>query len=656
VRASLPARLLLALLLLLGVLDLLRPDFGDALRPWQWSLGALTVFALWRWLETRGWLFREALPVLALAVFLLPTYVDHSRSIESDGVHYYAHLRSLLFDFDLDTSNDYRLLGHPQRGPDVLPVGAAILWAPLVLVVHIAFQAARLFGAPVPTGAEPAYQAAVCLSTLAYGGAGLFLLQDALRRFAGRSAAFWATVLVWVGSPLRFYLYVLPSLAHGAEFFAAVLVLRAYLALRERPTTRAVVRAGLACGLLFLVRSQDGLLLLLPGIELAWRFARGPDRVLWLKRSALLAGVFVLAALPQLAVWQATFGRPFLIPHERIHGADFLHLDKPQLVGTLIGPEGGLFASYPILFAAALGLLVLLLRDPRYVVAVAPVLVLTWYVNATVFDWYQVRRFTGIVPLLAPALAVVLTPLARAGVLVMALVAFFALRYDQAVDVLRHEPGEPVPVRSAVARVADDVVRDGYRLLEPRAPRAAVALLSSYTGEPILADGVTRLDLSRDLPALQFPYLARGLSPVTVEDGVPARWVTGKECRLFLPIADPTGVIVTIRARPLETPEPQVMDILWNGVPVGEQVMTSSWEDYRFHVAASSVRPGTNEVVLRFGLSPIYRRARGEGPREIRAAAIAAVTLHREAERLSDGDAVDSGMAFQDITAGRQGP
>src|SRR5262245_51858011 len=89
-------------LALLVVLDLLRPYLGDALRPWQWGLGALAIALVWRWLRSRGWLLAEALPLLALAAFLLPTYVDHSRSLESDGIHYYAHLRSILFDADLD--------------------------------------------------------------------------------------------------------------------------------------------------------------------------------------------------------------------------------------------------------------------------------------------------------------------------------------------------------------------------------------------------------------------------------------------------------------------------------------------------------------------------------------------------------------------------
>ena len=43
-----------------------------------------------------------------------------------------------------------------------------------------------------------------------------------------------------------------------------------------------------------------------------------------------------------------------------------------------------------------------------------------------------------------------------------------------------------MPVRAALARVADDIAAGRYRLLEPYAPGAAVRLLGSYTGERLL--------------------------------------------------------------------------------------------------------------------------------------------------------------------------
>lgn len=586
--------------------------------------------ALWAVLRERGRTFREALPYLALAAFLIPTYVDHSRNMESDGIHYYAYVRSLLFDGDLDLRNDYELLGWDNTAHrNVLPVGAAILWSPLVLLVHLGREAGRLFGAGAPNGVEPIYQGAACLATLAYGAAGLFLLQGALRRWTGAAAAFWATVLCWIGSPLRFYLSVIPGMAHGAEFFAAVLVLRAYLVLRDRPDVRSAVRAGAACGLLFLVRSQDGILLSLPALELAWGAVRGPDRRGPARAGLAMIAAFAVTALPQVAVWQAMFGVPLLIPHKVIHGAQFMRLEHPELWGTLFSPRGGLFLNHPAMLLAALGLALLAFRDGRYVAAVLPALLATWYVNSTIFDWYHVRRFTGLVPFLAPGLACLIAPVTRTVWIVPALLAFLVLRYDLAVDTLRALPGQPVTARAACSEVSRSLAADAYRLVEPASPRAAVRILGAWTREPLLDDHTTTIDMGGNPAVLRLPLRARNFSDPEVEDGVRCRWVRDRDARLFIPLSRASAVQVTVRARALETVEPQFMELDWNGTMVGRQPMTTAWADYTFAVPAPAVRPGTNELVLRFDRAPLYRRVRGQGPHEVRPAAIASITLER---------------------------
>lgn len=628
-------RALLLTLLVLAALDLARPYAGPhpLLLAAQWTAGLAALAFLGGTLRERGRSFRESLPALALAALLLPTYLYHSRNLESDGVNYYAFLRSLLFDLDLDLANDCTLLGPPCTPVNAQPVGAAVLWSPFIVLVHVLWQVGRLLGAPPPQGVEPLYQAAACLGTLVYAAAGLFLLMDALKRWASPAVAFWATVLCWVGSPLRFYLSVMPGFAHGGEFLAAVLVLRTYLALREHPEPRRAAACGLACGFAFLMRSQDAVLLGLPAVELALRLRR--DRVGAVRASLVLGGAFLVAALPQVAVWQAMFGTPVLVPHTLQHGAAFMNLAEPQLAGTLLSPRGGLFVNYPAMLLAFAGLLVLALRDGRYVVSVLPSLLLGWYVNSAIFDWIQVRRFTGLVPLLAPGLARALVPLARAGVVVMAVVAFLVLRYDLAVDALRSQPGQPVPARAALVEMGDGLARDAYRILEGVAPRAAVALLGAYTGERFLEQTVSEIDLAGDPGVLRLPQRARGLSEPDVEDGVACRWVRDPdggptpEARLFLPLAWQGEVLVTIRARPLETREPQTVTLIWSDVTVERLEMSAAWADYRFHVPRSAVRPGTNVLVLRFDRAPIYRRVRGYGPREVRPAALARVTLHR---------------------------
>lgn len=605
----------------LAALDLARPYLGTGLRPWQWALGIGAVVGVWFW--------RRDVPMAALAALLIPVAVDHSRNLESDGIHYYSYLRSLLFDQDLDLANDYGLLGwHDPAHHNVLPVGPAVLWSPFVLVVHAGREAARLFGFGPPNGAEPVYQAAACLGSVVYGSLGLFLLLGTLRRFLPPWVAFFTTLLSWVGSPLRFYLDVLPCLAHVIEFAAAVLVLHTTWALRDGRTPLRAAAAGAACGLVFLARSQDGLLLLVPLVALGAGLRTDPRGTLRL--ASLLGIAFVLVATPQMAVWQAMFGKPVLVPHTALHGSTFMRLTEPELVGTLVSPRGGLFLSYPALFLAVLGLAPLARREPRYAVSVFVVFLAMWYVNATVFDWYQVRRYTGVVPLLAPALAVWVGVLARRTWLLPALAAFLAFRYDLAVDSLRGQPGDPAPPAAVAHRLASDGARDAYRWSHTVLPGTAASLLGAVTGRVTDPRAGIHIDLSRD-PLPRLPEPARHLSAVTMEDGRPCRWVTERETRLFVPLSHPEALTIDVDLRALETEEPQAVEALWNDTPVGRADLPPAWVTRRFHVPRAVVRPGTNILVLRFDRGPIYRRVRGVGPRQVRPAALTSVTVGTEA-------------------------
>jgi hypothetical protein len=213
--------------------------------------------------------------------------------------------------------------------------------------------------------------------------------------------------------------------------------------------------------------------------------------------------------------------------------------------------------------------------------------------------------------------------------IVPALLAFLVLRYDLAVDSLRALPGEPVTARAACREVARSLAADAYRLVEPTAPRTAAGLLGWLTGERILEDGGTRIDMAGDPAVLRLPVRARNFSDPEAEDGVRCRWVRDRDARLFIPLSRASAVQVTVRARALETVEPQFMGLDWNGTSIGPQPMTTAWADYTFAVPAAAVREGTNELVLQFERAPLYRRVRGQGPHEVRPAAIASITLAR---------------------------
>jgi hypothetical protein len=160
-------------------------------------------------------------------------------------------------------------------------------------------------------------------------------------------------------------------------------------------------------------------------------------------------------------------------------------------------------------------------------------------------------------------------------------------------------------------------------------PALAVRLLATYTGEPLLDGESSRVDLGGSPAVLQVPEPARHLSEPVFEDGEAARWVTDRDARLALPLDAPGGVILRLRARPLEAPEPQSLTVVWNGTAVGRSDMTPGWAEYRFEVPPEAMRRGTNVLELRFERAPIYHRVRGTGPREVRPAALGTLVLNR---------------------------
>jgi hypothetical protein len=96
-----------------------------------------------------------------------------------------------------------------------------------------------------------------------------------------------------------------------------------------------------------------------------------------------------------------------------------------------------------------------------------------------------------------------------------------------------------------------------------------------------------------------------------------------------LPLSVDSDVVVTLHARALESEGEQAIEAVWNGSPLGRRTMALAWADYRFDVGQPLVRRGANALELRFEHAPLYRRVRGQGPREFRSAALAWLRLNR---------------------------
>ena len=294
------------------------------------------------------------------------------RLYAADELQYYALLRSLAKDGDVDCRDEYarflearpwqteerRMLLEPATETGVAPnfatVGVAILWAPLFGIGEIV---ARLGGWPADGYSYP-YLAAVCYGSALYAFLGLLLLFDVARREAAPGAACAGVALGWWATALPFYMYVTPPMPHATSVFATSLFV--WLWYRWRTTFRApgALAMGLAAGLMTLVREQNALLLLLPAVD--W-LATAPRRRVRAGVDALAIAVgFVVALLPQFLAWHALFG------HYRpgAQRTSFFQPWLPHLGDVLFASNHGLFSWHPVWLVGLAGLMLLAVRKP----------------------------------------------------------------------------------------------------------------------------------------------------------------------------------------------------------------------------------------------------------------------------------------------------
>jgi hypothetical protein len=559
---------------------------------------------------------RRLLLLLALGVpALLAQLSRPAPRLEADAVEYYAHLRSLYYDRDLEFGNEFEHFGILTRGDKTVPtatghrrtifsVGPALLWLPFYALGD---AVARVAGNP-----EQGYSAwhvrAVCFGSLAFVVIGLMLLERVLRPLYPLAATptvlllFYATMLWW-------YATIEPVMSHPGSFFLAALTLWLWWPQRHGLGLGRALLLGLVIGLLATVRWQGGVLLLLPGFSLLRTLHGAPRSTLRTGLLTLLA--FLVGALPQLLAWKAIFGHYLLA--DPPHGRDFLRLDHPWLLETFFSSRHGLLYWTPLLWGGFLGLLALLRRDrATALMLLVPVAVIS-YVNACSGDWwaggsFSNRRFDQALPLLAVGLA--------------HLVAGF-------ISWTRRHPGGTLAGFGIGLLCWNALLMAQYRLVRlpldetvsfARVAENAAALVQQTTGTPLAWPANWIFALRRDLGAGRYDlmvgkylfYRQNNLAGV-VDLGDPRAdpallgpgWGAPRNCenvqcravvtrgRLFFALDTPEPLAVAARARGRGT-----LELALNGSPLAAFPLGERLAEHPVRVPRARLRRELNELVF----------------------------------------------------------
>jgi hypothetical protein len=399
------------------------------------SIGALIVVALFAALvgiavpafaaaPLRRGKHDHALILTTLFAIGLALQIQLGARLQSDGFYYFAYLRSMAFDRDVDFTNDYRMLGlgdktylfQPTRtghAQSAWTIGPAVVWSPFFAVGHLVAERLHAGGADVSTdGTSFPYRQAVCVAGLFYGLLGCWFSYRLARLFFPSALAAAAVTLTVLGSFMPWYLVKEPSMTHAPSMAAVAGFLWAWAATRAGRTPAGWALLGLAAGLMALIRWQNALFALLPGLdalEAMVRSARSSD-TRGLRAAIAGSALFLVCALigflPQMVAWKSIYGS--FVARSPV-GPD-IRWTHPQLLDILFSARNGLFSTSPMLYLAALGLAAFSVARPAIgLPAVAAVCVMIYF-NACIQDWWGSagfggRRFDGTIPLLAVGLA-----------------------------------------------------------------------------------------------------------------------------------------------------------------------------------------------------------------------------------------------------------
>jgi hypothetical protein len=384
-------------------------------------------------LTTRTGRLLAATGLVLLAAHLTAAVVlrkPDGRVIFGDATHHFVQLRSLVFDRDLDFRNEYIRLYDLQRiepGTEwifteltptghvrnYMPIGPALLWAPLYVAIAGGQWLLSLVGlTSAPGGFEWTLQLVPGVTGIAAATAAAWLAWRAARTRTSPAAAALGVFGVWLGSHALYYTLVSPSYSHAPSMLTSAVFFATWLRWRERLDSRRVLTLGALAGLCALMRWQDAIFLAVPGVDvLRWRVPIARRLV----GALLVAAGFFAAFSPQMAVWAVLYGQPLAVPQ----GSAFMQWTSPHLLDVLVSDYHGLFTWAPVLVPAMLGLIALLRRDRALAAPIALVLLASWYTNAAVADWWAgeafgARRFLSLFPLFTIGLATWLDP-ARDG-------------------------------------------------------------------------------------------------------------------------------------------------------------------------------------------------------------------------------------------------
>lgn len=369
-------------------------------------------------------------------VWILSTLLFFSPAISSDGVGYYAYIRSFGIDGDLQFANEFDKTRSPLPSIAVFPVyeptgytinawsvGPALIWAPFWYIAHGVTLLINFFGGNWKVdGYTIPYKALTTFSSSLAGLGTLYGIYLFLLRWFRQPIALLTTITLYLGSNWLYYTQVAGSYPHSLTgFFAILMVITSWKIIDAPiPSTRQWVYFGLSTGALILCYWMNILIGIYPlGIVIYkfWPVLRRKD---WIHGKLYLGGVLLsivsgIAMLaPQFITWQYLYRSWFTV---YIQSGHFTTMNF-QFIPYLFGPLYGMLWWTPAFFVAILGSFWFAIKRPWPGVLFLVTMIVFISYNAGIPDWdgsggFGFRRIISLLPFFAIGLATIFHALHR---------------------------------------------------------------------------------------------------------------------------------------------------------------------------------------------------------------------------------------------------
>jgi hypothetical protein len=534
-------------------------------------------------------------PLALGALYLQP------QRVASDGIFYFAPLRSMVVDFDLDFENEYRVLGAMPgyfqrtttgRLPNNYSLGPAFLWLPAYLFAH----ALGLLGLYRPTGFGYPYFTAVATATAVGGFAGVVFVFRLLREYFDERAALPATLLVWLATFHVWYMVFEPSMSHAfAMASVSGLLLVAHRGVRGAP---GLFFAGALSGLVALIRWQNAVFLPAALAVFLSKHERPKPRDL-----VLGALGFLVVFSPQLLYWKLLYGSFLLVPQ----GGGYVDLGSPRVEEVLFSSRHGLLSWTPVLWLALAGLPRFLRRAPAVGGPLLVSTLFTLYVNASVSDWwggasFGSRRFDGALPFFALGLAASVEwllprierrPLAAVGFLL----APFAL-WNFLLMGVYFEGAIPADGPASFQQAAADGTdllyrRTGYPFSWPGAIRDFLVHGRPLAVYDLAGSGTGFNNVDIRMGETDGLFLGRGWSLPRRARGRTFRQASSGGAEVYVSLFESAPYELALEGRP-----GQGVEVILNGADLGQIPLDATGRGV-LGIASSDIWPGINQILLR---------------------------------------------------------